>query len=71
MGSHLLPCPCCGGRAVFGEITDDSDSNFGGHFITCSACVITTDLRFACGDDPLPLLAEQWNRRAPITLNID
>src|SRR3546814_14808495 len=37
----------------------------GGHFIQCAneACGASTNLRFACGDDPKPLLAEQWNRR--------
>lgn len=62
--SGLMACPCCGSRAVFGQVTDPDDTaNFGGHFVTCTGCVLTTDLRFASGDDPRPLLAEAWNRR--------
>jgi Restriction alleviation protein Lar len=59
----LLPCPFCGYEAVEGEIEDGDDA--GGHFIQCSngMCGASTNLRFACGDDPKPLLREQWNRR--------
>lgn len=35
----------------------------GGYFIACPACGGSTGLRYACGDDPRPLLIEQWNRR--------
>jgi hypothetical protein len=67
--SDLLPCPFCGGEAAHGEIADDCmppHPDQGGHFIQCAnnACGASTNLRFACGDDPKPLLAEQWNRRA-------
>ena len=60
----LLPCPFCGYEAVEGEIGGDGD-DAGGHFIQCSngMCGASTNLRFACGDDPKPLLREQWNRR--------
>jgi Lar family restriction alleviation protein len=61
--NNLRPCPFCGSRAVFGEITEPDDPNFGGVFITCSGCVATTDLRFPLKEDVKPLLAEQWNRR--------
>lgn len=60
---ELRSCPCCGARAAFGEITDAKDPNFGGIFVTCTGCPITTDLRFSCKEDARPLLAEQWNRR--------
>ena len=63
---HLEPCPCCGGRAVFGRITDLKDAGFGGNFITCHECIITTDLRFSLKEDARPRLAEAWNRREGI-----
>lgn len=67
--SELLPCPFCGGFAEHGQIADDCmppHPDQGGQFIQCTnnACGASTNLRFACGDDPKPLLAEQWNRRA-------
>lgn len=66
--SRLLPCPFCGYEAEHGEIADDCmppHPDQGGHFIQCTnnACGASTNLRFACGDDPKPLLVEQWNRR--------
>lgn len=63
---EILPCPFCGGAAMFGEVEDESSPDFGGHFIHCTElrCSASTNLRFASGDDPRPLLAEQWNRRA-------
>lgn len=65
---ELLPCPFCGGMAEHGNIADDCmppHPDQGGHFIQCAnnACGASTNLRFSCGDDPKPLLAEQWNRR--------
>lgn len=63
MAEELKPCPCCGGKAIFQEIEDSESDNFGGHFIECRSCRLTTNLRFACGDYPRPLLAETWNRR--------
>ena len=64
----LMPCPFCGSEAVFGQIDDDCDPphpDQGGHFIQCTngRCGASTNLRYAAGDDPKPLLAEQWNRR--------
>lgn len=58
----LLPCPFCGHSdiAIKNETPDD---NSGGYFIECPGCNASTSLRYACGDDPTPLLAEQWNRR--------
>jgi sarcosine oxidase delta subunit len=66
---ELLPCPFCGEFAEFGQIADDCmppHPDQGGHFIQCTnnACGASTNLRFAFRDDPRPLLAEQWNRRA-------
>ena len=60
MSEELKPCPMCGGGAAFKE---DGE---GGHYIECQnkLCAITTNLRYACGEDPKPLLAEVWNRRA-------
>lgn len=66
--NRLLPCPFCGGEAAYGNVPDDCmppHPDQGGHFICCTnaACGASTNLRFAYGDDPKPLLAEQWNRR--------
>jgi hypothetical protein len=60
----LKPCPFCGGIAAFREIPSVDDvPNAGGQHIECCWCGASTQLRFACGDDPKPLLAESWNRR--------
>ena len=67
----LEPCPFCGGAAKFGQVEDDEDDiNSGGQFIACTnpGCEASTNLRFACGEDPKPLLAEQWNRRSDATI---
>jgi hypothetical protein len=65
MSEPLLPCPFCGAAGKHGEITDHHSDDFGGHFVQCTngMCGASTNLRFACGDDPVPLLTEQWNRR--------
>ncbi|WP_448677317.1 Lar family restriction alleviation protein [Delftia acidovorans] len=59
-----LPCPFCGSAKVTAknEHTDLS----GGYYIECSACLACAGLRYACGEDPRPLLAELWNRRAEL-----
>lgn len=67
MSTHpdLLPCPFCGARADLDVIDGEGGNpNDGGHYIECSLCRASTPLRFACGDDPKPLLIEAWNRRA-------
>lgn len=58
--SELKPCPCCGGEAVFVELDD------GGMVAVCASrgCVASGVARYACGDDPRPLIAETWNARA-------
>ena len=58
----LGPCPCCGSAASFGTATGDDE---GAYFVYCTngACGLTTNLMFACMDDPKPLLAEKWNLR--------
>lgn len=60
---ELLPCPCCGSKAIFGQ-ADDGEYE-GGHFVECTndLCGLTIALIYACGDDPKPLLSERWNRR--------
>lgn len=64
----LLPCPFCGSPADFGVVEHGGESNpdFGGHFVECSAasCHGCMGLRFARGDDPRVALAAAWNRRA-------
>lgn len=68
---HLLPCPFCGGEALFGEIHEDGSPEDGGHFIQCvdALCAASSALIFNCGDDPHPLLALRWNRRARVALD--
>ena len=59
----LLPCPFCGASAA---VQNESPAdNSGGYFVECKSCGASTNLRYACGDDPVPLLVEQWNARAP------
>jgi hypothetical protein len=61
--NELLPCPFCGGSAQK-CVVEDPGENIGGHYIACIDCGSSTNLRFACGDDPIPLLVEAWNRRS-------
>jgi len=58
----LGPCPCCGSAAAFGVATGDDE---GAYFVHCTnaLCGLTTNLMFACMEDPKPILAERWNRR--------
>ncbi|HEJ3875326.1 TPA: Lar family restriction alleviation protein [Pseudomonas aeruginosa] len=58
--SELKPCPCCGGEAGFVELED------GGMVAVCASkgCVASGVARYACGDEPRPLIAETWNTRA-------
>lgn len=62
----LLPCPFCGNDEGIDVANTDPESLTGGYFIACPKCDASTGLRFACGDDPRPLLVEQWNRRAAL-----
>jgi hypothetical protein len=66
---EMLPCPFCGGDAVFGEINSHGEDteDAGGHFIQCTnaACGASIALIFPCMDDPKPQLLERWNTRAP------
>ena len=61
--TKLLPCPFCSSAEISIKNENPKD-NSGGYFIECPGCGASTALRFACGDDPTHLLAEQWNRRA-------
>lgn len=65
--ADLLPCPFCGGEAVYGENHDPTSGECGMHGIGCAACGAGTAGIFACGDDPKPRLVELWNRRALCT----
>lgn len=65
--TKLLPCPFCGNTDITINNENPKDSS-GGYFIACAGCGASTNLRFACGDDPIPLLAEQWNRRATVAV---
>ncbi|WP_287914733.1 Lar family restriction alleviation protein [Comamonas sp.] len=59
---NLLPCPMCGCSNITVKNEQPAD-NSGGYFIECPECGISTNLCYACGDDPIPLLAELWNHR--------
>ena len=61
----LLPCAHCGSTRASTQ-NQDPDHLTGGYYIECQDCGASTGLRFACGEDPKPLLVEQWNRRAPV-----
>ena len=61
----LLPCPFCGNKANI-VMANEKHDHSGGYFIACPVCDASTGLRYAMGDDPRPLLVEQWNRRAAI-----
>ena len=58
----LLPCPFCSNAEIAIKNKNPKD-NSGGYFIECPGCGASTALRFACGDDPTPILTEAWNRR--------
>jgi hypothetical protein len=59
----LLPCPFCGNSKNIAMANEKHDHS-GGYFIACPVCDGSTGLQYAMGDDPRPLLIEQWNRRA-------
>ena len=59
---NLLPCPMCNCSNIAVKNEQPTD-NSGGYFIECPDCGISTNLCYACGDDPIPLLAELWNHR--------
>jgi len=60
---RLKPCPFCGGEAEI-DTVDSGQPNEGGFFAACLKCGASTNVRFACGEDPVELVREQWNRRA-------
>lgn len=68
----LDPCKTCGGRAEYGEVPFDKSippehqPSFGGQYIACAECGMSTNLVFnTMGDDVRSILREKWNRRAP------
>lgn len=65
MIADLSRCPFCDGAARWnhndGTITIDSTA--GAHWIDCTVCGASTNLRYSLMEDCRPLLAEQWNRR--------
>mgnify|MGYP003421300399 len=63
----LLPCPFCGNSDGLAVANENPHDLSGGYFIACPSCDASTGLRFACGEDPTPLLIEQWNRRAALS----
>ena len=65
MSDELKPCPFCGSPAEFGVVDDPTSQDHGGHFVQCikPLCHGCMGLRFACGDDPKPILAAAWNTR--------
>ncbi len=64
---RLKPCPFCGGEAMFTVELREGHPDFGGHAAMCGTCGAGVGYVFACGDDPQPLLAEQWNKRVTST----
>jgi hypothetical protein len=58
---RLKLCPFCRGSASLQIISEGP--NVGGHYISCDKCGASTNIVFACGDDPIPLLMEMWNKR--------
>jgi len=60
----LLPCPCCGGKALFGSVIEPDDKDFGARFVYCSACHLTSALVWPLKDDVTRELVERWNRRS-------
>ena len=62
---RLKPCANCGGD---GHVEQAED---GGYFIQCinPMCGMSTCLMYACGEDPVPILMEKWNRRAAASLS--
>ena len=62
----LSPCPFCGGDAMFTVEQRENHPDYGGHSAMCGTCGAGICYVFACGDDPRPILMEQWNRRAAL-----
>ena len=53
--SDLLPCPLCGGAAVYDKVEVDN-----GQYIRCSHCNVSTALHYGRCEN----LLNAWNRRA-------
>lgn len=71
MSDELNLCNC-GGRAEYGQVPFDPrippeyQRDYGGQYIACAECGMSTNLVFnTMGDDVRAILREKWNRRAP------
>lgn len=62
--NDLKPCPFCASIAYFFTVNDEESGDFGGQGVVCTNCGASIGLKFACGEDPKPELAESWNQRA-------
>jgi len=61
----LLGCPLCAKAAVFVEGVEVGSANFGGVWVQCSWCRLSSAVLFGAeGYDPRPVLALKWNARA-------
>lgn len=56
--TELLPCPFCGGKAIYEEIFLDRHYIFSKHVIDCEQCGVTTDDFGAKAE-----VVAAWNRR--------
>lgn len=58
---NLLPCPFCGGAPELVEVEPK------GYVVECTygPCGASTNIRYSVMEDARPLVAVQWNRRAP------
>ncbi len=63
----LLPCPCCGGAALFKRADNFEDTpNAGGMYAEFSQCGLATRLWFPIMDDVKTEIAEAWNARVEV-----
>jgi hypothetical protein len=58
---RLVPCRFCQGFAEIDTIAA-GEPNAGAFFAACLNCGASTRLFFACGEDPVHLVIERWNK---------